>query len=116
MKFCPDCNNCLYIQESSSSSDDSGNLENYCRNCGYSEKRADNKIETFQFEYEAAYKNIVPEEIVNDLTYPRTKAVECPNGSCVSRTNNQREVLFFKQKGNLKLTYICANCKTMWKN
>ena len=109
MKFCPDCNNCLYIQESIG---EEKNLENYCRNCGYSEKRADNKIETFQFDYEAAYRNIVPEEIVNDLTYPRTKTVECPNGTCSS----SREVLFFKQKNSLKLTYICCNCKTMWKN
>jgi hypothetical protein len=24
--------------------------------------------------------------------------------------------LYFKQKGKLKLTYVCCNCKTMWKN
>ncbi len=113
MKFCPDCSNCLYIQESRSDDSSDQNLDNYCRNCGYSEKRTDNKIETFQFEYEAAYKNMVPEEIVNDLTYPRTKAVECPNDSC---DKSSREALFFKQKGSLKLTYICTKCKTMWKN
>ena len=113
MKFCPDCSNCLYIQETTG---EDKHIENYCRNCGYSEKRTDNKIENFQFEYEASYKNIVPEEIINDLTYARTRAVECPNGSCSSNSGGPREALFFKQKGTLKLTYICANCKTMWKN
>ena len=113
MKFCPDCNNCLYIQESG---DETNDLENYCRNCGYSEKRSDNKIEKFQFEYEASSRNIIPEEIVNDLTYQRTRAVECPNHSCSTQSTTPREVLFFKQKGNLKLTYICTTCKTMWKN
>ena len=113
MKFCPDCNNCLYIQESSN---DDKNLENYCRNCGFSEKRVDNKIEKFQFEYEQSYKNIVPHEIVNDLTYPRTRAVQCPSGTCSSNHGEPREALYFKQKGTLKLTYVCCICKTMWKN
>lgn len=114
MKFCPDCSNCLYIQESGEKEKE---LENYCRNCGYSEKRTENKIESFQFEYDSAYKNFVPNEIVYDLTYPRTKAVECPNMECPTRTNTElREALFFKQKKSLKLTYVCTTCKTMWKN
>ncbi len=114
MKFCPDCNNCLYIQQTED--DEKQNLENYCRNCGYHEKRTESKIESFQFEYEAAYKNIVPEEIVYDPTYPRTRAIECPSGTCPSHSGTPREVLFFKQKGNLKLTCVCCNCKIMWKN
>lgn len=114
MKFCPDCSNCLYIQESSDG--EYKHLENYCRNCGYSEKRVDNKIEKFQFEYEASSRNIIPEEIVNDPTYQRTRAIECPNHSCSSDATKPREVLFFKQKNSLKLTYICTKCKTMWKN
>lgn len=113
MKFCPDCNNCLYIQECSQENKE---LENYCRNCGYSEKRVDNKIEKFQFEYEASNKKIIPEEIINDLTYQRTRTIECPNSSCSDNSTSFKEVLFFKQKSSLKLNYICSNCKTMWKN
>ena len=64
-------------------------------------------------------KNINPEEIVNDLTYYRTRVIKCPSLNCSSNSVTkpaEQEVLYFKQKGKLKLNYICCNCMTMWKN
>ncbi len=114
MKFCPDCSNFLYIKDSVDPETAETYLENYCRNCGFIERRTELKIDTFKIDNEVSYKNINPEEIVCDLTYARTRAVECPDKSCAS--SDKREVLYFKQKGKLKLNYVCCVCKTMWKN
>jgi DNA-directed RNA polymerase subunit M/transcription elongation factor TFIIS len=117
MKFCPDCSNFLYIKDSTDAESGESYLENYCRNCGFSEKRTEHKIDTFKIDNEVSYKNINPEEIINDLTYPRTRAVDCPSSDCATKTGTaRREVLYFKQKGKLKLNYVCCVCKTMWKN
>jgi DNA-directed RNA polymerase subunit M/transcription elongation factor TFIIS len=118
MKFCPDCNNFLYITEGTTKDDEKNVLINTCRNCGYEEKREDNKIDTLKFDYETSYKNLVPDEIVSDLTYPRTRAIKCPNADCDCNVDPKvlREVLFFRQKSSLKLTYVCSICKTMWKD
>lgn len=120
MKFCPDCNNFLYITESKVAlGGTKEGLINYCRNCGFEEARQENKIDLLKFDYETSYKNIYPEEIINDLTYPRTRAVKCPNHDCECNDEVSgvlREVLFFRQKNSLKLTYICVICKTMWKD
>jgi DNA-directed RNA polymerase subunit M/transcription elongation factor TFIIS len=117
MKFCPDCSNFLYIKDSSDAETGETYLENYCRNCGFSERRSEHKIDTFKIDNEYSIKKINPEELVNDLTYARTRAVECPGDDCPSNTGVTRhEVLYFKQKGKLKLNYICCVCKTMWKN
>ncbi len=119
MKFCPDCNNFLYITEDKSEDTEVNFLKNYCRNCGYEEKRENNKIDTLKFDYETSYKNILPEEIVYDLTYPRTRVVKCPNFDCecnLPSSHILREVLFFRQNNSLKLTYVCCVCKTMWKD
>jgi DNA-directed RNA polymerase subunit M/transcription elongation factor TFIIS len=114
MKFCPDCSNFLYIKDSQDPETSETFLENYCRNCGFLERRTELKVDTFKIDNEVSYKNINPEEIVCDLTYARTRAVECPGEACSA--GSKPEVLLFKQKGKLKLTYVCCNCKTMWKN
>ena len=116
MKFCPDCSNFLYIKDVGETETHEKTLENYCRNCGFSENRTAYKIDTFTIENEVSYKFINPEEIVNDLTYSRTHVVACPNSECTSNHGTKPEVLYFKQKGKLKLNYICCQCKTMWKN
>lgn len=117
MKFCPDCSNFLYIKDSNEPETGESFLENYCRNCGFSERRTEYKIDTFKIENEVTYKNINPKEIVNDLTYNRTRAVQCPSEDCPTKLGDTpNEVLYFKQKGKLKLNYVCCNCMIMWKN
>jgi hypothetical protein len=123
MKFCPDCSNFLYIKDTTNDDEADSKkesyLENYCRNCGFSEKRTDFKIDSFKIENEVSYNYIVPEELVNDLTYNRTRTVDCPNLECTSKPDKgseRPEVLYFKQKGKLKLNYVCCVCNTMWKN
>ena len=113
MKFCPDCNNCIYIKENTK---DTGEryLENYCRNCGFVEEREETKLDTFKTNQESVRRTYSPEELVHDYTYPRTKAVKCPNPEC-SETG-KGEVMYFRQKNSLKLNYVCCDCNTMWKN
>jgi hypothetical protein len=119
MKFCPDCSNFLYIKDTNDAESGESYLENYCRNCGFSEKRTEYKIDTFKIDNEITYKNINPKEIVNDLTYNRTRVVKCPSTTCPSNKDvdpRENEVLYFKQKGKLRLNYVCCNCMIMWKN
>lgn len=116
MKFCPDCSNCLYIEEVTQ--DEKKILKNSCRNCGYSEERTNNKVDEFQFDYDGHKKLIVPEELTYDKTYLRTRVVECPNTDCICNKDEKvaPEVLYYRQKNSLKLHYVCCHCNTMWKN
>ena len=115
MKFCPDCNNCIYIKENTKENGERC-LEDYCRNCGFVEEREERKLEQFKMNQSSTKKIYKPEELIHDFTYPRTKAVKCPNEDCSSAKNGTGEVMYFRQKNSLKLNYICCDCATMWHN
>ena len=71
MKFCPDCSNFLYIKDVGETETHEKTLENYCRNCGFSENRTDYKIDTFTIENEVSY-NCSMSFYLHLLTYPNT--------------------------------------------
>lgn len=120
MKFCNNCSNMLYI---SISQDDENKLVYYCRNCGNKDETITNEgtcvLNTQLKKGEQKFNHIVNQYTKLDPTLPRLYNVHCPNGSCLTNTNTEKnpcEVIYVRYDlDNLKYLYICTTCDTMWK-
>jgi DNA-directed RNA polymerase subunit M/transcription elongation factor TFIIS len=123
MRFCPVCNYYLYLATSS----DSNSLDIQCRHCGYKEamepkSAADALILETTFQATGTSAGLgasgvtVNSYTLADPTLPHTDTLDCPNGSCNSRTNSSlKDVIYIKtDSGALKFQYICTVCQTQW--
>lgn len=127
MRFCPVCDNYLYLQtaEASEAGEPSA-LTLLCRHCGYEEKMAPKTsdealvLETV-FSGAAAGaasggKQALNEYTKLDPTLPRLKTIACPNAACPSQADPaSRDILYIKTDAkNLKYQYACTVCGTQW--
>lgn len=88
-----------------------------CNNCGDMRPIKDGTLifsRTFGVENEDLdpFHNI---DLVNEPTLLRTRRYKCPNGKCVSHTdNNKREAVIYRQGDTYHVNYICVACNTHW--
>lgn len=121
MKFCPTCENMLYISVTSDNK-----LKNYCKNCAYNEIMDDNTAalvtSTVIGEDVASYKQYMTKNIKYDMTLPRVNNIKCPNSDCPtndSKVKNPKdnEVIYIKyDQTNMLYLYYCCDCEHFWKN
>lgn len=115
MKFCPVCQNMLYMQL-----DQDAGLKLYCKHCSYVEvANVDNVKDVLisqsqRGDGQADYKQYMTPDLEHDPTLPRVRHMECPNKECPS-TPDKREVIYLKYDPvHLKFLYFCTACKTFW--
>ena len=115
MKFCPKCENYLYLDTKTST------LLRVCRTCGHSEEDTQGGLamETIVQERSSeSYKIVVNEFTRLDPTLPHVKTLPCPLQTCPTNTKGlERDVIIIKYDGvNLKYLYICNVCGTEWRS
>lgn len=126
MKFCPKCENYLYLDTKSE------NLLRVCRTCGYSEVDTEGGLamETIVQERSSeGYKILLNEFTRQDPTLPHVNTLPCPNtkgyeenGKKVepcptNQAKHPRDVIIIKYDNqNMKFIYICNVCGTQWRS
>ena len=115
MKFCPKCENYLYLDTKTET------LLRICRSCGYSEADTQGGLamETIVQERSSeGYKILLNEFTRQDPTLPHVKTLPCPKADCNSNTGSvPRDVIIIKYDPvNLKFVYICNVCGTQWRS
>ena len=115
MKFCPKCENYLYMDTKS------GALLRVCRTCGYSENDTQGGLamETVVQERSSeGYKILLNEFTRQDPTLPHVVTIKCPRTSCTTNTGGKtRDVIYIKYDAvNMKYLYICNVCGEQWRS
>lgn len=128
MRFCPVCEYFLYIStvESKDSSDKKGNVQLKCRNCGYSvplDPKSSEEALVLETVFNsgssasgAASGVTINEYTLADPTLPHVKTLTCPNTTCITRTEKDKQDVIYIKKDptSLEFQYICTVCKTQW--
>ena len=123
MKFCYKCDNMYYIKISDTKDD---SLSYYCRVCGNEETSHSEEpcvLSTINNTTgEQIYNYLINEYTKFDPTLPRVYNIECPNPNCktneLSNSGKKKpaEIIYMRyDDNNLKYTYICVTCDTIWK-
>lgn len=109
MKFCPECQNLLYIVEEDT-------LYEQCKSCGYREKHDKSVIITKSY-VKTSYKNSASKQfMVYDPSYAHTIHYSCPNEKCESHKDpSLQDAIVFSEGNELSSVYICTLCKYEWK-
>ena len=115
MKFCPKCENYLYLNTKDK------NLFRVCRTCGYSEQDTEGGLAMLTIVQERSsegYKVLLNEFTRQDPTLPRVSTLPCPNKTCETHTKGkERNVIIIKYDAqNLKFLYICDVCGEQWRS
>lgn len=124
MKFCSQCENMYYLKIKE---EDDNQLTYYCRNCGHIDETPEenasslcviNSHTTNSFQ---TYNYTVNQYTKHDPTLPRMYNMECPNATCktnIVKTNGDKtpaEIIYMRyDDDNLKYSYICVECNTVW--
>jgi len=126
MKFCPDCNNYLFLKIEKDSNNKIISTYN-CRNCSYSKTNINNNLTSSK--QQSIYNN--PENIDKvryyagkkellryDPTMPHINNIPCPNSECISNKEpDKNDIIYLTlDKVKLQILYICNNCVTHWTN
>jgi DNA-directed RNA polymerase subunit M/transcription elongation factor TFIIS len=118
LKFCPECDYCLYIKNEVDA--EGVHMIYECKTCGYT-KREENGgliMETVvQEQASDSYKVYLNEFTLKDPTLPHTTTLKCPNGACNSNSGTvEPDVIYIKyDAAHMKFLYICTHCKTHWR-
>ena len=119
LKFCPVCDNYLYMQ----TDPEFQTLVRICRACGHKDddQRGGLVMEMMVQERSAeGYKILLNEFTHLDPTLPHVKNIKCPNEDCPSNKGGKdRDVIYMKyDSANLKFLYICTVCPehTSWRS
>ena len=141
MRFCPVCENMLYISIRSDGAGDVGaegadggdrdtslKLTYSCKHCGFStpaselrrrDGGADDPSVVLSTDYsddQTSYKQFATPYISHDPTLPRVNDIVCPSDSCTKPPDAANEVIFVKYDPvNLKYLYHCMHCSVFWK-
>lgn len=115
MKFCPKCENYLYMDTKTDK------LLRICRTCGYSEEDTQGGLamETIvQERTSEGYKILLNEFTRQDPTLPHVRTLPCPRQSCPTNIKGEpRDVIIIKYDAqNLKFLYICNVCGEQWRS
>lgn len=122
MKFCPVCENMLYIKLNDQNPN---NLEFYCRNCDHKESQTTlcvlSSMNTLVNRADNYFGNIINEYTKYDPTLPRVYNLLCPNEECPSNkaldgeTKEPSEALYLRyDHENMKYVYLCCVCNAHW--
>jgi DNA-directed RNA polymerase subunit M/transcription elongation factor TFIIS len=109
MKFCPVCDNMLYIHTEDSQ------LAFKCKNCDFAESPTNNGsvlISERQVDNPAAVNlnNYLTTNIKYDPSLPHVNNIRCPN--CVEKED---DVIYIKYDAkNMKYLYLCCKCDHFW--
>jgi DNA-directed RNA polymerase subunit M/transcription elongation factor TFIIS len=108
MKFCPECNNLLYIIETDK-------LYHKCKNCGFENEFKGSIILTRKYK-KTEYKNSnVEQYLIHDPSYVHTIYQSCPNDKCESKKDvSLQDAIILSEGNNLEATYICTVCLHKW--
>jgi len=125
MKFCPTCNNYLFLKINNE--ENSISFTNNCRNCGYSQTTTSNDLKSMK--QESVYANsenidkckfyaMKKELLIYDPTLPHINNIPCPNDSCPSKQDESiNDIIYLViDKRSMKMLYICNNCVSHWTN
>ena len=119
MKFCVKCDNMYYI---GISPENPNSITHYCRHCGHIDEIYSSEglcvLNTQLRQNEQRFNHIINPYTKFDPTLPRIYNVKCPNGACVTNSENAKpaEVIYMRYDDqNLKYLYICVDCDTIWK-
>jgi len=121
MRFCPTCDNKLYI---SVSSNDANDLSYYCRFCQYVDNEiGEDGVVVLNTHFHKSEKHLPYNRYTKmDPTLPRIYNMRCPNGEC--KTNmaaeegkeTRAEIIYIRyDEDNMKFMYLCVECDTIWK-
>lgn len=144
MKFCPVCQNMLYMQTKKDENDERDVLFFVCKNCQYNEiidkKRTEPSVPILYGQYHPAepssldaasimkvnydddarsYKKYQTANIKYDMTLPRVSNIPCPR-KCQDRLSPEEkkdpEVILIKYDPmGMKYLYFCCHCEHFWK-
>jgi DNA-directed RNA polymerase subunit M/transcription elongation factor TFIIS len=107
MKFCPDCQNFLYVLE------EGDGVGFKCRKCPYVEKisHANPLVYEHKLKEDRATQLVMNENLEHDPTLPRFTTIRCPTQGCPSN-----DVVAVKlSREDVIWMYKCAVCKVAWK-
>jgi DNA-directed RNA polymerase subunit M/transcription elongation factor TFIIS len=116
LKFCPVCDNYLYIQVNA----DNQELTRLCRKCGYKEEDTKGGLVMemmIQQQSSEGYKILLNEHTRKDPRLPHIrKNITCPNVTCDSNKGGKDpDVIYIKyDQVNLMYLYICDICGEKW--
>lgn len=115
MKFCPKCDNYLYLSTRDSQ------LLRRCETCGYEEtdKEGGLVMETIVQERSSeGYKILLNEFTPDDPALPHIDKLPCPRKTCSTNVKGvKRDVIYIKYDTvNLKFLYICKVCGEQWRS
>ena len=125
MRFCPTCENMLYIRvEAGAGPGDEDEMQYYCRHCGevVPADETDTKSRVAATDYAddsgTSFRAYATPYVVHDPTLPRTDGIECVRGERCSRPRDRpREVIYIKYDArDLKYLYHCTHCRTFWRS
>jgi hypothetical protein len=118
MKFCPVCDNMLYMR-----TDDNLHLTMFCKNCAFSrvedarnlsEPITDTRINYGDDENKQSALYI-DESVRHDVTLPRVNNITCPNPNCSRPEGKDNEVIYVKSDPiDMKFVYCCCHCNAVW--
>lgn len=112
MRFCPCCNNFLYVDL-----DEEKNLLYYCKNCSHKsvEKKEggsilvidDNKIDDA-----TRYSQFLNKHIKHDPTLPHVNNIKCTNPKCTKPKDADNDIIYIKYDFvNMYYLYYCCYCE-----
>ena len=123
MKFCPACDNMLYLKVAQTQeAQEAPQLLYNCRHCGTDVAASDTDtrscvLYTNYAEPQTAYRAYATPYIVHDPTLPRVSYIECANPQCTRAPGAAPEVIYIKYDfENLKFLYHCVHCGTFWRS
>ena len=117
MKFCPCCNNFLYVDLS-----ENKDLIYYCKSCSHKtvQKKEEGSIcviEDNKIDDVTRYSQYLNKNIKHDPTLPHVNNIKCPNSSCTKKPDQDNDVIYVKYDFvNMLYMYHCVYCEQFWRN
>jgi hypothetical protein len=116
MKFCPICDNFLYIKL-----DDDQKLVHHCKNCNYSSVNQETGsvciMDNNYIDDNTNYQQYINRFLKYDPSLPRVNNIICSNPQCSKAPEQENEIIFVKYDFNdMKYMYHCVYCNQFWKS
>ena len=114
MRFCPSCDNMLYIKVNNAK-----RLMYYCKNCNHSEEETTSSsvcvLDTNNVDEETNYTQYITPYLKYDLALPRDD-INCVNQKCTKLPEQPNEVIYVKyDSDNMLYLYHCVYCEHYWR-
>jgi len=114
MKFCPQCENMLYLSQLTSTK-----LVYMCKYCGHTQDAQTDELNIFEVSLKSSEDTqyLINEYTKYDMTLPRIQDMDCPNMECPSRKNTkEKDIIYIRyNEEDMKYLYLCGVCNHHWK-